>query len=309
MSTFGRNGSSTVDGASGRLRDRHLVLDRLVADPSVLGWVRGELAGFARDTMLDEDGTADFLLATYEAVANVVEHAYPPGVVGTFDLSAHYVDTTATVIATIVDHGRWQPLSDVTSTRRGNGLRLLRACSDAVHVESDDDGTRIQLQWTRPDGPLPDEERQDPPVTQIESPQDAAPAAGSDPLPVVLTVPAAHSQLSVIRLLSEMVAMNSGCTLDQATDLKLAVDQLCTLMIDAAQPGSTITCRYEQQGPLFRVTVAATTHAPWRPAADSLEWRILESLADELTLDDGAVEAAAVTESTAVLCMTKPVSG
>ena len=59
--------------------------------------------------------------------------------------------------------------------------------------------------------------------------------------PTTLSVPALMGELPVIRMLTEVVAMHGGCTLDQVSDLKLAVDQICTLLIEVAGPRPTVS--------------------------------------------------------------------
>ncbi len=127
-----------------------------------------------------------------------------------------------------------------------------------------------------------------------------------DGIPTTLSVPALHAQLPVIRMLTEVVAMHSGCTLDQVSDLKLAVDQICTLLIDAAAPASEITCRFDGAGEVFRIEVTATTIAPWRPAPDSLEWRIVELLADTLSASEEPAPTGETAESRVELSIGMP---
>jgi len=126
--------------------DRCLCLDGLPADLTALAPIRHRLAQFAREIGLPADTTGDMLLATYEALANVAEHAYPPGEPGTYDL--HAVDRPEGVLTvSIVDRGTWKPEADNSRTRRGRGIRLMHACSDSARVETGDEGTRIHLQW------------------------------------------------------------------------------------------------------------------------------------------------------------------
>lgn len=132
------------------------------------------------------------------------------------------------------------------------------------------------------------------------------PMSTDDGIPTTLAVPALHAQLPVIRMLTEVVAMHSGCTLDQVSDLKLAVDQICTLLIDAAAPASEITCRFDGAREVFRIEVTATTIAPWRPAPDSLEWRIVELLADTLSASEEPAPTGETAESRVELSIGMP---
>lgn len=129
---------------------------------------------------------------------------------------------------------------------------------------------------------------------------------GDRPIPVSLGVPARHDQLPVIRLLTEMVAMHAGCTLDQVADVKLAVDQVCTLLMDASAPGTELTCRYRAVPGTFEVTVAATTTESWAPQPNSLEGRILASLTEFLTLTERPDGDSAARHSTVVLGVGTP---
>jgi len=131
----------------GATADRNLVIEGERADPHVLATVRRRLAEFARGIGLPPDTTGDVLLATYEALANIVEHAYPTGDAGTFDLVVEHSDEDAALTVTVVDRGSWKPESDNSMTRRGQGLRLMKALSDSVWVDRRDEGTQIRMQW------------------------------------------------------------------------------------------------------------------------------------------------------------------
>ena len=105
-----------------------------------------ELAGFRRllRRWLAEMGATEreveaLTLASNEACANAVEHAYGPQ-------DAH-VDATAeiedgTVTVTIRDHGQWRrPRGD----NRGRGLVLMKAYVDSVELTRHEDGTVVRL--------------------------------------------------------------------------------------------------------------------------------------------------------------------
>lgn len=147
MSEQGRQTASPPSAQPGGGSDRRLCLDEVRADLTVLAPIRRRLAEFAREIGLSADMTGDMLLATYEALANVAEHAYPPGAEGTFDLCADDRPDEGVLIVTIVDRGRWKPEVDNSRARRGRGVRLMHACTDSARVEAGSDGTRIHLQW------------------------------------------------------------------------------------------------------------------------------------------------------------------
>ncbi|MDG3013833.1 anti-sigma factor [Speluncibacter jeojiensis] len=123
---------------------------------------------------------------------------------------------------------------------------------------------------------------------------------------VVLSIPAQHEQLPIIRLLTEAVAMRNDCTLDQAADLKLAVDQICTLLIAAAAPGAGLVCHYTADEHTFEAAITATTAADWRPEDGSLEWRILRALAGTLSVSQHPTDSQLANETTVVVRTRKP---
>jgi anti-sigma regulatory factor (Ser/Thr protein kinase) len=94
---------------------------------------------------LDEAGATqrdidDLTLATAEAAANSIEHAYglAPGVV---ELSARSDDGGGVRVA-IRDFGKWRP---ARGTHRGRGLLLMEGLTDDVEVVRGEEGTTVEL--------------------------------------------------------------------------------------------------------------------------------------------------------------------
>jgi serine phosphatase RsbU (regulator of sigma subunit)/anti-sigma regulatory factor (Ser/Thr protein kinase) len=111
----------------------------LPADPATLAGLRRTLRDWLDQAGADEEESRDIVLATVEAAANAVEHAYGPGD-AQFELEAHAVDGEITV--TIQDYGSWRNESD---PHRGRGLGVMRAAMDDVEVSSESEGTRVRL--------------------------------------------------------------------------------------------------------------------------------------------------------------------
>ncbi|MDG3010859.1 ATP-binding protein [Rhodococcus sp. D2-41] len=132
------------------------------AEACRLAPMRSALSRFASDAGLPADDACDFLLATYEAMVNVVEHAYPAGEVGTFDLWAAHDAWRGTIVVTVTDRGRWRLDEADPSLHRGRGITLMRSCSDAMEINPgvDGTGTQVTLEWTRDCArPAPDDEQ------------------------------------------------------------------------------------------------------------------------------------------------------
>jgi anti-sigma regulatory factor (Ser/Thr protein kinase) len=89
-----------------------------------------------------EDETFDITVASQEACANAVEHAYGPGL-RSFELDATCEGEVITV--TVRDHGSWRPPRGVN---RGRGLPMMEALMEHVDVAHTDEGTIVTLQRT-----------------------------------------------------------------------------------------------------------------------------------------------------------------
>jgi serine phosphatase RsbU (regulator of sigma subunit)/anti-sigma regulatory factor (Ser/Thr protein kinase) len=120
----------------------------LPADPATLAPLRRTLRDWLDRAGASEEELRDIVLATIEAAANAVEHAYGPGEAD-FELEAHAVDGEVTI--TVQDFGSWRNESD---PHRGRGLGVMRAAMDGVEVDSETEGTRVRLRRRLVKGPL-----------------------------------------------------------------------------------------------------------------------------------------------------------
>ncbi|HZS21909.1 MAG TPA: ATP-binding protein [Pseudonocardiaceae bacterium] len=85
----------------------------------------------------------DLTLAAYEALANVVEHAYPP------DHPRPVMRLVArlhqdSLLITVADQGRWRPPSTEASYR-GRGLTVMHALTTDTQLEHTACGTKVHL--------------------------------------------------------------------------------------------------------------------------------------------------------------------
>jgi anti-sigma regulatory factor (Ser/Thr protein kinase) len=115
---------------------------RWPAEKEALVGIRQLLRRWLHGHGATEDETFDLTVASQEACANAVEHAYGPGR-RTFDIEATY--TAGRVRLIIRDTGRWRP---PRGTHRGRGLPLLRALMEHVDVQHTDTGTTVVLERT-----------------------------------------------------------------------------------------------------------------------------------------------------------------
>lgn len=84
----------------------------------------------------------DLTLAVYEALANVVDHAYHPGHPHPVMYLLAHLDPDQLLI-TITDHGCWRVPSQ--PGYRGRGLALMRSLTTEVDLRPTADGTTVHL--------------------------------------------------------------------------------------------------------------------------------------------------------------------
>ena len=112
-----------------------------------IGRLRRELASWARCAGLPDDEVDALVLACYEALANVVTHAYG-NATGPVEVRAtrpgHHL------MVTITDSGRWRPARLCKDATHGRGLPLIRALAPDAEIEGTAHGTTVRLKWPLP---------------------------------------------------------------------------------------------------------------------------------------------------------------
>ena len=114
------------------------------ADPDTASEVRRAVQGWAARTGLPAELADALTLASYEAIANAVEHAYAGGEPGL--LSVRIGRDEDDVVAVVSDHGTWR--APRAESLRGRGLALMEAMAKEMTVTRTDGGTTVELRWT-----------------------------------------------------------------------------------------------------------------------------------------------------------------
>lgn len=117
---------------------------RRPASADQISTLRRIVQDWARDAGLPADLVDEVTLATYEAMANVVEHAYPDNHIGPVDLHADIDGRAITV--TVADQGRWQPPAS-DSGLRGRGLSLIEGLAGQASIIPSERGTTVRMRW------------------------------------------------------------------------------------------------------------------------------------------------------------------
>jgi serine/threonine-protein kinase RsbW len=118
---------------------------RVPALPARAATLRQLLCEWAGELELPTDTTQEMALAAYEAMANVVVHAYPPETSGMLELHAEVADDTVTVI--VRDDGHWRPPAADPGPLHGRGLPLIRELSLHASITPTPEGTVVRMTW------------------------------------------------------------------------------------------------------------------------------------------------------------------
>lgn len=126
---------------------------RGLADGATARTLRLRVDDWIADTLeVDDVRRSDMLLTVAEALANAAEHAYSSSPeAGEMQVTIAYDDADARMVIQVSDRGTWlDHTSGPTDTSRGRGLLLMRALADDVTLDSDPEGTRVQLHFSTP---------------------------------------------------------------------------------------------------------------------------------------------------------------
>ena len=119
--------------------EQELIRLELPTDRISLRYARRILARWLEQAGASPAETFDIQLASHEACANAIEHAYQFGE-ALVELEARRID--GEVALTVRDRGTWREQAD---NQRGKGLELMRALMDRVSVNGGPDGTEVEL--------------------------------------------------------------------------------------------------------------------------------------------------------------------
>jgi serine/threonine-protein kinase RsbW len=102
--------------------------------------------------------------------------------------------------------------------------------------------------------------------------------------PIRLTIPASPQWVVLIRTATTAVCARLDFSMDRLDDLRLAVDEVASLLIKDAVPDSVIECELlaGEDGRLD-VTLSTHTNAGVLPPTNSFSWTVLTALVDDVT--------------------------
>lgn len=127
--------------------------------------------------------------------------------------------------------------------------------------------------------------------------------AGLTGSPVRVSVPADKTYVALVRSAASHLGARLGLTMQELTDLRLAVDEACGLLLLPGEfdtTGAELHCRFDEYPDRLVVTVSAEA-AESAPDVDGFGWNVLSALVDELrwSYQDGWAKVELVKRATA----------
>lgn len=99
---------------------------------------------------------------------------------------------------------------------------------------------------------------------------------------VEVRVPADVLYVSTLRLTAASLAARCDLTIDDIEDLRLAVDEACTLLLPHARPDSTLNARFELAVGRLEVETSVPTADTAEPDRSGFGWTVLGALASSV---------------------------
>lgn len=99
---------------------------------------------------------------------------------------------------------------------------------------------------------------------------------------VAIQVSAELTQLTMLRALTETVCLIADFTISAVTDIRIAVDEIATVLLLAAAPGAEIACELTYAETAMTVRIASVSDVPAPLDEHGFGWRMLHGLTDSI---------------------------
>ncbi|MFJ1460521.1 anti-sigma factor [Nocardia wallacei] len=96
-------------------------------------------------------------------------------------------------------------------------------------------------------------------------------------------IPADFEDLALLRAVTETVALFADFAMDQVVDIRLAVEEVATALVQDSVRDTELDCAFEYDRAGMRVRVAAVTNSDKGPDEGGMGWHIVSTLTDSLT--------------------------
>lgn len=122
-------------------------------------------------------------------------------------------------------------------------------------------------------------------MSETSSPAVDGTSATGTSADVELRLPADGAYAAVLRTLTAGLAARLDFTLDDIEDLRIAVSEAAAMVLDEADPGTVLDCRFRLGESGMELTIAADAAQPASPDYESFGWQVLATLSTEAAID------------------------
>ncbi len=100
---------------------------------------------------------------------------------------------------------------------------------------------------------------------------------------VELRLPAERVYAAVVRTTAAGLAARLDFTIDDIEDLRIAIGEATTLVLEAASPGADLTCRFRfgLGAPILAVELETATADDQPVDLESFAWQVLDTMTEE----------------------------
>ena len=102
---------------------------------------------------------------------------------------------------------------------------------------------------------------------------------------VELRLPADGAFASVLRTLTAGLAARLDFTMDDIEDLRIAVSEAVAMVLDEADPGAELVCRFHLEPGELTLECRTTSQRPTKPDYDSFGWQVLTTLTSAASVE------------------------
>jgi len=100
-------------------------------------------------------------------------------------------------------------------------------------------------------------------------------------------LPADSAYVAVLRMATAGLAARLDFTLDDIEDLRMAVGEASTILLDRARPGGILIARFELSEARIGVEVSVDAIEPSLPDTSSFAWQVLHTAAKDVAAEVG----------------------
>ncbi|MCX6400525.1 MAG: anti-sigma factor [Propionibacteriales bacterium] len=113
----------------------------------------------------------------------------------------------------------------------------------------------------------------------------ATAGASGDSTDVELRLPADGAYAAVLRTLTAGLAARLDFTMDDIEDLRIAVSEATAMVLDEADEGAVLDCRFQLTPGELALTISTAAQEPDAPDYESFGWQVLATLTAEAAID------------------------